>query len=113
MRSNILRAVAWRAQLVLAAIAAAAPIATAPATAASVQGAQAVESPQELRRTRSKSWWLDYWAHSMQERAFIEWMHQSTGSTAWMHVMPIGQVNALYAWWLSEIWFGSGGSPPP
>jgi hypothetical protein len=82
---------------------------------ASAGGARADEPPPpELQRTRSKRWWLDFWCHSMQEQAFVEWMHQSTGSIAWMHVMTVPQVNALYAWWLEEIWFGTGeGAPPP
>jgi hypothetical protein len=82
---------------------------------ASGNGAQSGEpAPPELQRVRSKRWWLDFWCHSMQEQAFVEWMHQSTGSIAWMHVMTVPQVNALYAWWLKEIWFGTGeGAPPP
>lgn len=100
-----------RMACVLIALAASLPAAPA---AASGSGAQAGEPPPpELQRTRGKRWWLDFWCHSMQEQAFVEWMHQSTGSTAWMHVMTPPQVNALYAWWLVEVWFGSGGEPPP
>jgi len=64
--------------------------------------------PTELRPV-SKRWWLNFWCHSMQEQCFVLWMNFSTGSTAWQHVMPSTQVNALYAWWLAEIWTGSKG----
>lgn len=108
-RSNVTRAASRTACLLLAA---AASLATATAQA-SGKGAQAGEPPPpELQRTRGKRWWIDFWCHSMQEQAFVEWMHQSTGSTAWMHVMTVQQVNALYGWWLVEVWFGSGGEPP-
>jgi hypothetical protein len=74
--------------------------------------ARAVEEPTELRRVRGKRWWLDFWSHSMQEQAFVEWMNHSTGGIAWMQVMPAAQVEAIYAWWLAEIWFGTGDAPP-
>lgn len=67
------------------------------------------DPPPELQRTRSKRWWLDYWCHSMQEQCFVAWMDVTTGSTAWRTVMTPPQVNALYAWWLAEIWTGSKG----
>ena len=67
------------------------------------------DPPPELQRTRSKRWWLDYWCHSMKEQCFVAWMDVTTGSTAWRTVMTPPQVNALYAWWLAEIWTGSKG----
>lgn len=82
---------------------------TAPPAAASDGFGMPEEPPPELQRTRSKRWWLDYWCHSMQEQCFVAWMDVTTGSTAWRTVMTPPQVNALYAWWLAEIWTGSKG----
>lgn len=82
---------------------------TAPPAAASDGFGIPEEPPPELQRTRSKRWWLDYWCHSMQEQCFVAWMDVTTGSTAWRTVMTPPQVNALYAWWLAEIWTGSKG----
>lgn len=64
----------------------------------------------EVQRARSKRWWLDFWAHSMQEQAFVSWMTQSTGGIEWMYVMPTQEVNAAYAWWLAIVW--APGDPP-
>jgi hypothetical protein len=96
------------AALALASVAAAS---IAPAAAASGSVTPPLQQEEGIRTTRSKRWWLDQWCHSMQERAFVEWMHQATGSTAWMHVMSVSQVNALYGWWLAAIW--TGGDEPP
>jgi hypothetical protein len=81
----------------------------APPAAASSGFGIPEDPPPELQRTRSKRWWLDYWCHSMQEQCFVAWMDVTTGSTAWRTVMTPPQVNALYAWWLAEIWTGSKG----
>jgi hypothetical protein len=83
--------------------------AAAPPAAASDGFGIPEDPPPELQRTRSKRWWLDYWCHSMQEQCFVAWMDVTTGSTAWRTVMTPPQVNALYAWWLAEIWTGSKG----
>jgi hypothetical protein len=85
--------------LAFAAMAAAPQSATASGTVAPSAAAE-----DGVAVTRSKRWWLHVWCHSMQERAFVEWMHAATGSTAWMHTMSASQVNAAYAWWLVAVW---------
>lgn len=82
---------------------------TAPPAAASDGFGVGEGPPPELQRARSKRWWLDFWCHSMQEQCFVLWMDAATGGTAWRHVMTVPQVNALYAWWLAEVWTGSKG----
>lgn len=80
-----------------------------PASAERSRVAVSGTSP-EVQRARSKRWWLDFWAHSMQEQAFVTWMTQSTGGIEWMYLMPTQEVNAAYAWWLAIVW--APGDPP-
>lgn len=95
-------------RLAAALLAALVAVASPPAAASDAFGVPE-GPPPELQRTRGKRWWLDFWSHSMQEQCFVLWMDVATGSTAWRHVMTPSQVNALYAWWLAEVWTGSKG----
>ena len=96
------------ANIAIAALAALSALAGPPAAASDGFGT-GEGPPPELQKSRSKRWWLDFWCHSMQEQCFVLWMDATTGGTAWRHVMTVPQVNALYAWWLAEIWTGSKG----
>lgn len=53
---------------------------------------------------RPAHWWLEMYAHTMQEQAFIHWMDAATGSQAWRHTMQEKHVNALWLWWLGAVW---------
>lgn len=55
-------------------------------------------------KVRPRRWWLDVYAHTMQERAFIRWMDRVTGGTAWRHTMQEERVNALWVWWCVHAW---------
>lgn len=50
--------------------------------------------------TEGRRWWLETWAHSMQETRFINWMNAQSGGTTWQMVMSTQQVNGIYFWWL-------------
>ena len=78
--------------------------------AAGRTGVAAVGTSPEVRRVRSKAWWLDFWSHSMQEEAFVAWMTQAFGGIEWMFTMPAAEVNATYEWWLAMVW--TPGDPP-
>lgn len=91
----------WTAAAALA-LACAGAVAS-PASAGRTGVAAAGTSP-EVQRLRTKSWWLDFWGHSMQESAFIAWMTQAFGGTEWMFLMPAQEVNATYQWWLAMVW---------
>ena len=95
-------------RIAVAALSALAALSSPPAAASDGFGIEE-GPPPELQKARSKRWWLDFWCHSMQEQCFVLWMDVTTGSTAWRHVMTAPQVNALYAWWLAEVWTGSKG----
>lgn len=69
---------------------------------------------EQLPKVRPPRWWLDVYAHSMQERAFIEWMNRSTGGTLWQRTMRDERVNTLWDWWCAHLWNpanGVGDSP--
>jgi hypothetical protein len=59
---------------------------------------------------RPIKWWLQIYSHTMQEEAFLQWMDQTHGTTAWRHTMQEAQVNAIWNWWCICIWNGGGGS---
>lgn len=68
---------------------------------------------------RPHMWWLQIYAHTMQEEAFLRWMDQTYGSPVWRHTMQEAQVNAMFAWWSKTNWSAgdllggsSGGSHP-
>lgn len=75
----------------------------APARAAPPRGGWdpgAVDPRNELRLR----WWLDVYAHSMQEECFIRWMDERCRGTAWRLSMPVVRVEAIYAWWSVHVW---------
>lgn len=49
-------------------------------------------------------WWLEIYAHTMQEEAFLRWMDTAYGSSAWRHTMQEQRVNQLWNWWCVWIW---------
>ncbi len=53
---------------------------------------------------RPRMWWLQIYAHTMQEEAFLRWMDQTYGSPVWRHTMQEAQVNAVFAWWSKTYW---------
>jgi hypothetical protein len=57
------------------------------------------ERPADRRR-----WWLNIWAHSMQETCFIAWMDAEFGGNTWQWVLPVEQVNSIYLWWSVAVW---------
>jgi hypothetical protein len=84
-------------------------------------GAAGAEPPPDKKpleplpgKHRPPRWWLDVYAHSMQERAFIEWMNRTSGGTLWQRTMRDERVNALWDWWCAHVWnpaHGTGDAP--
>jgi hypothetical protein len=56
----------------------------------------------DLRRR----WWLDIYAHSMQEECFIRWMDDRLGGPEWKLGLSIHRVEATWAWWKVHVWPG-------
>lgn len=55
-------------------------------------------------KERPRRWWLDIYAHSMQERAFIAWMDHLHGGVLWRHTMQEARVEAVWVWWSATHW---------
>ena len=88
---------------VLAALAASAALVGPSRAAAPPRGGWqggATDPRQEVRLR----WWLDVWAHSMQEQCFIRWMDERTGGTEWKLAMPVRRVESTWAWWVVHVW---------
>ncbi len=64
----------------------------------------------KMGKGRPIKWWLQIYSHTMQEEAFLQWMDQTHGTSAWRHTMQEAQVNALWNWWCMCIWNGGSGS---
>lgn len=75
-----------------------APLSAAPPRGGWQDGS--LDPRQDLRRR----WWLDIYAHSMQEECFIRWMDERCRGTAWRLSMPVVRVEAIYAWWRLHVW---------
>ncbi|MFZ4466622.1 MAG: hypothetical protein ACOYO7_06145 [Phycisphaerales bacterium] len=54
----------------------------------------------DLRRR----WWLDIYAHSMQEECFIRWMDDRLSGPEWKLGLSIRRVEATWAWWRVHVW---------
>lgn len=67
------------------------------------QGVQATERIDGKSVDRRR-WWLDIWAHSMQETCFIAWMDTQFAGGSWRWVLPVEQVNSIYLWWSVAVW---------
>jgi hypothetical protein len=71
--------------------------------AAENRGVRATEQIDGKSADRRR-WWLDIWAHSMQETCFIAWMDTRFGGNTWQWVLPVEQVNSIYLWWSVAVW---------
>lgn len=54
----------------------------------------------DLRRR----WWLDIYAHSMQEECFIRWMDERLGGPEWKLGLSVRRVESTWAWWRVHVW---------
>ncbi|MFO0961411.1 MAG: hypothetical protein U0625_00740 [Phycisphaerales bacterium] len=88
--------------LVLAAAAVAGLLCAGPPPALAGDAPRSEDSPAIAGARRR--WWLDLYAHSMQEQAFIAWMDAWFGAPTWRHSMQEREVNALFAWWSAMFW---------
>ncbi len=77
--------------------------------------AEALEPPDlsEPGKLRPERWWLEIYSHTMQERAFIQWMDDTTGGVAWRLTMPVPRVNSRWLWWSTWLWNPNQGSGNP
>lgn len=73
------------------------------AAAPALAGGKPVTEDSKIESRRHR-WWLDGWAHSMQEQCFIDWMDGLFGSTAWRHSMQERDVEWIYEWWCMVLW---------
>ncbi len=64
------------------------------------EGRSATPFEAERVTVERRRWWLDQWAHSMQETCFINWMNVQFGSATWQLVMTVEQVNTIYLTWM-------------
>jgi hypothetical protein len=88
---------------ILLLVACAAFIPSAPVVAAENGRVQAAPAGDERPADRRR-WWLNIWAHSMQETCFITWMDTQFGGQVWQWVLPAQQVNSIYVWWIVAVW---------
>lgn len=61
---------------------------------------------------RPKHWWLDIYAHTMQEQAFLRWM-DARYTPQWRHTMQESLVDQHWRWWTVHIWRLRTGAEPP